>query len=49
MEVILALFVICNLAFDIVLFIEIEKILDNTLELGVCVRKTNRFLIRKKK
>lgn len=49
MDILIAIFVIATLAFDIVIFIEIEHILDNTLELGVISRKTNRYLIRKKK
>ena len=49
MEIIVSIFIIATLAFDIVIFIEVEHILDNTLELGVISRKMNRNLIRKKK
>lgn len=48
MELLFVLFVIATLAFDFVLFTEIEKILDNTFELGSSIQKINRRLIKRR-
>lgn len=49
MEVLFVIFVIAAIAYDIVIFIEIEKLLDNSFELGHAVQRINRRLIRKGK
>lgn len=49
MEVLCVLFIIVTLAFDFVIFIEIEKILDNTFDLGHSISDVNRRLITKRR
>lgn len=46
MEFIAFLFIIATLAFDVVIFMEIEKILDNTFENGNSIARLNRFIIK---
>lgn len=46
MEFICFIFMIATLAFDVVIFIEIEKILDNTFENGNALARINRFIIK---
>ena len=46
MEFIAFLFILATVAFDVVIFMEIEKILDNTFEIGNGISKINRYLFR---
>ena len=49
MEILLVIFIIVAIAYDVVIFIELEKLLENSCEIGKSIQRLNRRLIRKGK
>ena len=47
MEILIVIFIIAAIAFDVVIFIEMEKILDNSFELGNVLHRIDRKLIKR--
>lgn len=49
MEVLLLIFVFLTLAFDIVLYIDVEHLVDNTLDIAREQRKLKKMIVRRAK